>query len=156
MGSDRLRADGDADEAERYLHAHIPISAALGIHVVHAGLDAVELGAGLAPNVNHRSTVFGGSSVSVAILAAWTLAQLHVGALAGTHRVVIAECRMAYLEPIDRDFTARCVSPGAATWERFVRVLERRGRAQVELAATVSSEGRRVARFTGVYAALRV
>ena len=61
------------DQLERYLHEHIPLSKAMGVSVLSVGEEAVTLRAPLAPNINHRETVFGGSASALAILAAWSL-----------------------------------------------------------------------------------
>jgi thioesterase domain-containing protein len=63
----------DRWELAQYLHEHIPLSRAMGVEVVEATWDGVSLRAPLAPNINHRETVFGGSASAVAILAAWAL-----------------------------------------------------------------------------------
>ena len=47
---------------EQYLHAHIPLSAAMGVSVVQVADEAITLSAPLEPNINHRDTVFGGSA----------------------------------------------------------------------------------------------
>jgi len=137
---------------EAYLHAHIPISAAMGISVTAAGLVEVTLSAPLEPNVNHRSTVFGGSCASVAILAAWTLVHLRVAD--SRSRVVIQHGETDYLLPIRGPFTATCRLDDEARWERFHRTLARHGRARIGLEATVSSDGRAVATFRGTYVAI--
>jgi thioesterase domain-containing protein len=64
----------DARELEDYLHVHIPLSAAMQVAVVAVDASGVTLAAPLAPNINHRDTVFGGSASAVAILAAWARA----------------------------------------------------------------------------------
>jgi thioesterase domain-containing protein len=56
-------------ELERYLHQHIPLSEAMQVSVVEVHPEHVVLSAPLAPNINHRETVFGGSASAVAILA---------------------------------------------------------------------------------------
>jgi thioesterase domain-containing protein len=58
---------------EEYLHGHIPLSRAMQVSVRELTDELVVLGAPLAPNMNHRSTVFGGSASALAILAAWSL-----------------------------------------------------------------------------------
>src|SRR4051812_36859489 len=95
-------------EVERYLHAHIPISSAMGVRVVTAGPNGVTLSAPLAANINHRATAFGGSLSAVAILSAW--AWLHVAMRdAGLpSRLVIQRNSVEYLAPIAGDFEARC------------------------------------------------
>ena len=60
-------------DLEVYLHEHIPLSQAMQVSVVEASPDRVVLRAPLAPNINHRDTVFGGSSASLAMLASWLL-----------------------------------------------------------------------------------
>jgi thioesterase domain-containing protein len=60
-------------ELETYLHEHIPLSKAMQVSVIEADPGFVKLAAPLAPNINHRETVFGGSASAVAILAAWTI-----------------------------------------------------------------------------------
>jgi thioesterase domain-containing protein len=138
---------------QAYLHEHIPISAAMGISVVAAGPVAVALEAPLEQNVNHRSTVFGGSCASVAILAAWTLAHLRVAAT-GPSRVVIQHGTTDYLRPIRGAFTATCWLDDERAWDRFLRTLARFGRARIELEAAVTSGDELVATFRGMYVAL--
>ena len=60
-------------ELEQYLHEHIPLSKAMQVSVLAAEEAAVLLAAPLAPNINHRATVFGGSASAVAIFSAWLL-----------------------------------------------------------------------------------
>ena len=148
-------ADTPIDRAavEAYLHEHIPISSAMGIGVARAGLVEVALTAPLEPNVNHRSTVFGGSCASVAILAAWTLVHLRVAA-AGPARVVIQHGEMGYLRPVVGEFTATARLDDEAAWSRFGRTLAGRGRARIELDAEVTSRGAVVASFHGRYVAI--
>jgi thioesterase domain-containing protein len=142
----------DPGTVEAYLHEHIPISAAMGITVTAASPVEVALSAPLEPNVNHRSTVFGGSCASVAILAAWTLVHLRVAG--GQVRVVIQHGETDYLLPIGGSFSATCRLADQAEWERFDRTLARHGRARIRLEAMVASEGRVVATFRGTYVAI--
>jgi thioesterase domain-containing protein len=144
----------DPGPIEAYLHAHIPISAAMGITIVDASPVGVVLRAPLEPNLNHRSTVFGGSAASVAILAAWTLVHLRVTSTGRLARVVIQRGETDYGLPIRGAFTATCRLEDEATWARFLRTLERRGRARIDLAATLASDGQVVAAFSGSYVAI--
>jgi thioesterase domain-containing protein len=142
-------------EVEQYLHRNIPMSAAMGIRVRQATPGRVELWAPLAPNINHQSTVFGGSAAAVATLSAWTL--VHVG----LHRAnveattVIQRNSMSYEEPIHGDFTAVCTFDDDSSWRRFVRTIERRGRARITMNAHLMFEGRQAASFEGDFVALR-
>ena len=60
----------NAVQLEEYLRERIPLSRAMAVEVRAADATGVELYAPLAPNINHRDTVFGGSASAVAILAA--------------------------------------------------------------------------------------
>lgn len=143
-------------EVEAYLHAHIPISAAMGVRVRACDLEGTLLAAPLAPNINHRSTVFGGSASAVAILAAWTWLHFAVRRAGVVSRLVIQENRVAYLAPITGDFEARCAAPASVTYERFLRTLRRLGRARLTLGARLTCDSREVATFTGEYVAVRI
>lgn len=63
---------------KRYLYTNIPLSEAMKVSVETATTDSVVLSAPLEPNINHKSTVFGGSASAVAILAAWSLVHLRL------------------------------------------------------------------------------
>src|SRR5487761_2583361 len=93
-------------ELEAYLHAHIPLSRAMSVGVVSIAAERVVLSAPLGPNINHRSTVFGGSASAVAILAAWSLLHLRLTGAGMESRLVIQKNSMDYLAPITGDFTA--------------------------------------------------
>jgi thioesterase domain-containing protein len=144
-------AETSAVELQRYLHAHIPISAAMGVEVDHAAASGVRLRAPLEPNINHRSTVFGGSASAVAILAGWTL--LHVRLSHGGHgsRIVIQNSYVHYDAPIDDEFEAVALPPPDEAWGRFVRTLERRGKARIEIRVVLEQAGRIAGGLTASY-----
>lgn len=140
---------------EQYLHRSIPLSAAMGVRVIVATPQRVELAAPLAPNINHQSAVFGGSASAVAMLSAWTLVHLglrHDGIDATT---VIQRNAMSYQAPMHGGFTAVCTLADDSAWRRFVRTIERRGRGRITVGACLLAEGRRTAAFEGDFVALR-
>src|SRR3989344_2448014 len=59
------------------------------VTVVEASPHQVVLSAPLAPNINHRETVFGGSASAVAILAAWSMLHLRLSAEGLGSRLVV-------------------------------------------------------------------
>ncbi len=145
-----------ASELEAYLRAHIPLSAAMQVSVRTVDADGVTLAAPLAPNINHRDTVFGGSASAVAILAAWSL--LHTRMLADglATRLVIQSNTMDYDRAIAGDFTARSALVEPGQWPRFVRTLARRGRARLRVSAVLECDGEVAGRLTGEFVALVV
>ena len=141
-------------EIEAYLHRHIPISSGMGVQVLACAREGVTLAAPLAPNLNHRATVFGGSASAVAILAAWTWLHFTLRDHELKCRLVIQRNTMDYVAPIDGDFTARCDGLSEVAFEKFVKTLRRHGKARTELGAQLQLNGKVVGKFTGDYVAV--
>lgn len=139
---------------EAYLHAHIPLSASMGVSVVGVSRDAVVLGAPLEPNINHKSTVFGGSASAVAILAAWSLLHLRLTAEGLQGQLVIQSNRMDYDRPMTGAFTATSALADPAAWPLFARTLARHGRARIEAVSTLACDGVVAGRLSGRFVAL--
>lgn len=143
-------------ELERYLHDHIPLSKAMQVSVVEVGDDAVRLRAPLAPNINHRDTVFGGSASAVAILAAWSLLHTRLRDAGLASRLVIQRNTMNYELPMAGSFTARAALPSDAAWESFTRMLRRKGRARITVPSVLEYEGQAAGHFEGDFVALSI
>jgi thioesterase domain-containing protein len=141
-------------ELEAYLHAHIPLSRAMQVAVVRASPESVVLSAPLAPNINHRDTVFGGSASAIAILAAWSLLHTRMNAEGLASRLVIQRNTMSYEEPIAGTFTAIARAPDAQAWEQFLRMFRRKGRARITVASELHFNGAVAGRLEGEFVAL--
>ncbi len=57
---------------KNYFYDHIPLTRAMEVEVESISDSAITLSAPLAPNINHRETVFGGSASALCILSAWS------------------------------------------------------------------------------------
>ncbi|OQX18599.1 MAG: thioesterase [Desulfobulbaceae bacterium A2] len=143
-----------ARELEKYLHEHIPLSSAMQVSVVEAVPERVVLGAPLAPNINHRETVFGGSSSALAILAAWSLLHTKLTAAGISTRLVIQRNSMSYDQAMAGYFTAVAVEPSPEAWARFTRMLHRKGRARIAISSSLWCQGHEAGRFEGEFVAL--
>ena len=142
-------------ELERYLHEHIPLSHAMGVHVVRGDHDGVELAAPLQPNLNHHRTAFGGSIASLAILSAWTYLHLRLRSVVPGSLLVIQKSDFTYLKPITGEFTALCPAPEARDWDRFLAVFNKKGKGRLTLRSEVHCAGEMAGRFEGDYVAVR-
>src|SRR5262245_5639720 len=127
----------------------------MGVRVLVATPERVELAAPLAPNINHQETLFGGSGAAIATLSAWTLVSVRLRHANVDARLVIQRNAMSYDEPIHGDFIAISQPPDAASWQRFITMIARRGRGRVTLHARLVYEDRPVASFEGDFVALR-
>jgi thioesterase domain-containing protein len=145
-----------AAEVEHYLHRHIPISAMMGVRVAACDATGVVLHAPLAPNINHRATVFGGSASAVAILAAWTQLHFTLRQAGIAERIVIQRNQIEYLAPIAADFEAVCPALPAEALARLLKTFHRLGRARTAMSVELRCAGQVVARFHGDYVAVRL
>ncbi|KTC45318.1 hypothetical protein AO269_31985 [Pseudomonas putida] len=64
---------------ERLLHHDIPLTGDMGLRVRAWDNHCLRLHVPLAPNVNHKSTMFGGSLYCAAVLAGWGWLHLRLG-----------------------------------------------------------------------------
>jgi thioesterase domain-containing protein len=142
-------------EIERYLHARVPLTAAMGVTVRAASAGRVELAAPITPNINDIETVFGGSAVAVAILAAWTLLYVRQRSAGSCTTLMIQRSLMSYEHPITGDFEAVCELTDESSYERFASTLRRHGRARITLHSVLVQNAARVASFEGDFVALR-
>lgn len=143
------------DEITAYLHAHIPITGALGAAAVLWDGERLRLAAPLAPNLNHRGTAFGGSMSALAVLAGWGVLHLGLRARGVDGRLVVQRSAMEFLAPADGDFSATAALPPRDAWRRFLATYERHGRARVAVSTEVACASGIVAAHEGTYAVLR-
>lgn len=144
----------DAKALERYLHAHIPLSGAMAVAVRAASPSGVTLAVPLAPNLNHRDTLFGGSAAAAAILAAWALIHVRLQADGMDGRIVIRAQRMHYERPVDGDCLAEADPPADEAWRRALAALERRRMARLVVQAGIIQGGVTACRFEGEFVIL--
>ena len=144
----------NAEELGDYLRDRIPLTRAMAVEVRAAGVDGVELYAPLAPNINHRDTVFGGSASAVAILAAWSALHVRMRAAGLDVRLVIRRNTMSYERPITTGFTATAAPPTGEAWEKLVATAARSRPARVNVAAQLYCEGLLVGELDGEFAVL--
>lgn len=126
----------------------------MGVRVVDASPEGVTLEAPLAPNLNHRSTAFGGSVAALAILAGWTLLHLRLRSDGVRAQIVIQASSVRYEAPIRGAFRATCGPVEEASWRRLERTLARWGKGRLSVSVSVEDAGGVAATFEGAYVAL--
>ena len=108
---------------QEYLEKNIPITKSMELSVKEITPERIIIRVPLAPNVNHKSTVFGGSLNAAATLACWGM----IYAKLSPHfndfgskcpEIVISSSSVSYLKPVDQDFEVICQSPEREDWER--------------------------------------
>ena len=126
----------------------------MGITVTTASVAVVELRAALAPNLNHRSTAFGGSVASLAVLAAWSVLRVGLDGIAPVPQIVVQRTTVEYATPVRSDFDAVCRRPSEDVWQRFMQAFTRRGRGRLRLAVDIRCGGESVGHLTGEFVAM--
>lgn len=144
----------DLRELERFLHAQIPLTAAMGVQVEQADSAQLVLTAPLAANHNHLGTAFGGSLAALLVLAGYSLLWMEIGER-GSH-IVVRSSTMDYRRPVFDPLRAVCRRPDEAALATFRQTFGRRGKARIELTATIEQDGEIAVEFRGVFVAVRV
>lgn len=139
---------------QAYLYEQIPLSRAMEVRVVEVSNELVILAAPLLANINHHSTVFGGSASAVAILSAWTLINFRLKNEAIDSRLVIQKNTVSYDRPIVGDFEAVCSLNEPEKWERFTKILRRKQKSRITLNSSIQYQAEQVVKFEGVFVAL--
>lgn len=143
-----------AEELAAFLARELPLSSALGVEIaaLDDGARAVRLRAPLAPNRNPHGTAFGGSLATLALLAGWVLVYRALAAEGLAAQLVVQHTECDYLAPARGALLASAVLDDAE-WRRFASALGDRGRARIEVAVAVESEGLPVVAFRARLAA---
>ena len=142
-------------QLQEFLREHIPLTGAMELHIESCGTDAIHLSAPLAPNINHRQTLFGGSAAAIAIMSAWSMVHLRLRAECDPlPRIVIQRNTMNWTAPIHGEVHARCETPDQATWDRLLKGLRRKGRGRITLHSTLFSDDAPAAHFEGTFVAI--
>ncbi|MFV3315787.1 YiiD C-terminal domain-containing protein [Pseudomonas sp. NY15374] len=144
----------DSQYLQAVLHSDIPLTREMGMQVIDWCEQCLRLQLPLAPNVNHKSTMFGGSLYCAAVLVGWGWLHLRLRELGiDDGHIVIQEGQISYPLPVTGVAVARCPAPDEKAWERFLTMYQRRGRARLTLETVVSNAGSEEAavRFSGQY-----
>lgn len=140
---------------EAFLHEKIPLTKAMGLHVVESSAKRLVLEAPLEKNINHLGTAFGGSLHTLPTLACyaglWTL--MREAGIDG--HVVVKKSQAFYRQPVTGTLRAVCMRPQAALVKEFILDLQRHKKARMELTATVEGKGGKPAvEFSGSFVAV--
>jgi len=145
----------DLNEVLEYVQEHIPITGHFGVGLANYTGESLEVLAPLAANINHRNSAFGGSLSAVGILSGWALLFIKMRELGVQNTLVIQSSNFQFTAPVAGDFSAQCCLPEAAVYARFLKILERKGKARIALDSTIICEGEVCGTHRGEYVAIR-
>ncbi|WP_426618654.1 YiiD C-terminal domain-containing protein [Pseudomonas rustica] len=144
----------DSHYLESVLHHDIPLTRDMGLRVLDWREQQLSLYLPLDPNVNHKSTMFGGSLYCGAVLAGWGWLHLRLKEEGITDgHIVIQEGQINYPLPVTGDATAICPAPDERVWKKFLAMYQRYGRARLVLQTRIVNVGSDIdaVTFSGQY-----
>ncbi|MFJ4142044.1 YiiD C-terminal domain-containing protein [Pseudomonas sp. NPDC089734] len=151
----KTNEQGSAAQAlENVLHHDIPLTREMGMRVIDWQDRRLRLHLPLAPNINHKSTLFGGSLYCGAVLAGWGWLHLRLQEAGITDgHIVIQDGQISYPLPVRGDAIALCEAPDETLWDKFITTYQRRGRARLTLQTriTAQDDDADAVRFTGQF-----
>ena len=138
-------------EFQSYMYKHIPVTKAMGFEVEKFDKDKIAIKAHLAPNINHKSTAFGGSVSSLLIMCGWGKIRKICEELPSVPHIVIQKSDVEYLKAITQDFTASCEAISDEEIERFRTTYLKFGKARLIINSFIEINGVICAKGTGHY-----
>jgi len=143
----------DSRYLETLFHHDIPLTQTMGVQVIQWENHELRLKVPLEANINHKSSMFGGSLYCASVLAGWGWLHLRLreAGIEDGH-IVIHEGHIEYPLPVVADAIAICEAPGDEAWQRFETLYRRRGRSRLTLQSRIlAADGRDAVRFTGQF-----
>ena len=108
----------------------------------------------LKPNANHMGTAFGGSLSMLATVTGWAMMHQLVDNMKQQVEVIIQESDIEYLKPVCENISVVCERPNQDALDRFQAMLDRWGRARLDLRCKIEAAGECAFTFMGRYVAL--
>jgi thioesterase domain-containing protein len=150
------------NELERLIVEKMPITEHLEFELAADDQGRLRASATQQPNTKHMGSAFGGSLSMLATETGWAMMHqlvqeaMHDAMEDMRHRVevMIQESDIEYLRPVYENISVVCEPPDEDAQERFQEMLDRWGRARLELECKINEAGERAVTFIGQYVAL--
>ncbi len=121
---------------EEFMHQRIPLSKAMNCKVLECNNNSITLNAPKFANTVEGDHLYGGSFLSLGLLAAWTL--LHVSLRRLDYeplaKLLKAEWKtLPEYNELGESITAKSQLPSDKEWQQFLRMLSRKARSKLTL-----------------------
>lgn len=145
------RMDKMIKQFEKVIHTEIPLSQAMGVSV--SSYDGVKLSlvAPLEKNTNHKSTAFGGSLYSLAVLTGWGWVYLKLLELKLTGHIVIQKSEIDYFLPVKGEMVAQCQVSDPTILQKFIHTYKKKDRSRIQLVVNIFQGNECAVQFRGSY-----
>lgn len=139
-------------EFNSFLHREIPLTRDMDIQVQCCDNQQLILTAPLKGNHNDKGTGFGGSLYSIAVLSGWGLIYLWLLEKDISADVMIYDSQIKFVKPVTSDFICCSQFQNDSELSSMDRMLQKKGKARIELKIEVISNDDVCAIFSGSFA----
>lgn len=145
----------DKFEFEEFLYQQIPITKAMGFTVLEYTESRIKISAKLEPNINHKSTAFGGSINSLMTVCGWAMMFITIKAIDPSAHIVIQKSNINYLLPVDGDFIAECSLEDEERKNKFINTYIKHKKGRLNLKVNCFCDNTLLAEYEGQYVAFK-
>jgi thioesterase domain-containing protein len=138
---------------QRYMEEEVPLSQHMQLKVESLA-PTVLFSAPLAPNQNNKGTAFAGSLHAALSLAGWMVTQNWADAKLEKQDVVLFKSEITFEKPVTGDFKVHAELEPGTDLIKVRNMLERRGRARVNVTGKITEGSEDKVRFMGSYVIL--
>jgi thioesterase domain-containing protein len=136
---------------ETVIHSEIPLSQAMGVSVTSYDGQSLTLTAPLEKNTNHKSTAFGGSLYSIAVLTGWGWIYLKLHEAKLTGHIVIQKSEINHFLPVTGDIVAQCQVGDPNILNKFIHTYRKKNRSRIHLDVNILQGNECAVQFRGSY-----
>ncbi|AFS77496.1 thioesterase YiiD [Gottschalkia acidurici 9a] len=142
-------------EFEEFLYQQIPITKEMGFNILEFTQSKVRISARLEPNINHKSTAFGGSINSLMTVCGWALVFKNIKEIDPYAHIVIQKSNINYVQPIREDFVAECSLTDEESKRKFLNMYERHKKSRININVYCYKQETLLAEYEGQYVVFR-
>jgi thioesterase domain-containing protein len=137
-----------------FMQTHLPMAQQLGLRVAKFDGHELHLAMPLIPNINDKSTMFGGSLYCVSVMACWGMIYLRAK-MAGveTPNIVVADASIKYKLPVPADCVSVCYAPSDVI-HKFESDLASGHKGRMRLHSSIQTDAGVAVEFEGRYVLL--
>lgn len=118
----------DLKSFQSFLYQHIPLVAHMQLQLQSIGNNELTAVAPIAPNINDKSTVFGGSSAALMTICGWTLIKYNLEALNIDNDVVIHKAQTKWQQAQTDDLIIKITTDKEIDWKNLTDQLINKNR----------------------------
>lgn len=134
-----------------FMQNHLPMAQQLGLQVMSFDGRELHLAMPLAPNINDKATMFGGSLYCVSVMACWGMIYLRAKMLGiVAPNIVVADASIKYRLPVPGDCVSVCHAPSDVV-HKFEADIAAGHKGRMKLHSSIRTDAGVAVEFEGRY-----